>query len=87
MWVNSKVSFTNMHEDGDLENGIGVQVSQIERIEIKEATEKGGNRQTQAPDQERKENHILMGILHGHDNSLPNMPRTQFLRGKKTNFD
>jgi hypothetical protein len=51
------------------------------------ATEKGGNGQSQAPDQERDGNHGLMGILYRHGNPLPNTLGTQLLRGKSTNFD
>jgi hypothetical protein len=41
--VNPEVGFAEMHEDGNLKNRIGVQVSKIEGVEIKEAAEKGTN--------------------------------------------
>jgi hypothetical protein len=44
--ANPEVGFVQMHEDGNLKNIIGVQVSQIEGLEIKEAAEKGRNRYT-----------------------------------------
>jgi hypothetical protein len=41
VWANLKIGFAEMHEDGNLKNIIGVQVSYIEGVEIKEATNKG----------------------------------------------
>jgi hypothetical protein len=35
-----------MNKDGDLQNGIRVQMGQIQVIEIKETVEKGGNRKS-----------------------------------------
>jgi hypothetical protein len=67
-----------MHEDGDLENGIGVQVSHTKRVEIKETREKG-KRAIPGPKQERDENHRFMSILRGHGNPLPNTAGTQLL--------
>jgi hypothetical protein len=42
--ANPKVGFIEMHEDGNLKNIIGVQVSQIEGVEITEGVEKERNR-------------------------------------------
>jgi hypothetical protein len=41
VWANPKIGFTKMHEYGNLKNRIGVQVSQIEGIEVKEPRKKG----------------------------------------------
>jgi hypothetical protein len=87
VWANPKIGFTKMHEDGNLKNRIGVQVSQIEGIEVKEAMEKGRNGQTQTPNQERDENHRFMGILRGHDNPLPNPSGTHLLRRKNSDLN
>jgi hypothetical protein len=41
MGQHAKKSFTQMNINGNLQNGIGIQMSQIKTIEIKEAAEKG----------------------------------------------
>jgi hypothetical protein len=40
MWQDAKKSFAQMNINGNLQNGIGIQMGQIKTIEIKEATEK-----------------------------------------------
>lgn len=87
VWVNPEKCFAEVHEDGNLKDGVGIQMGQIERVIVKEATEKGGNGQTQAPDQERNKYHGLVYILCRHNNPLPNPPRTQLLWSENTNFN
>jgi hypothetical protein len=43
MWQDAKKSFTQMNVNGNLQNGIGIQMGQVKTIEIKEAAEKVGN--------------------------------------------
>ena len=40
MRQHTEVGFAQVNENGDLENGIRVQMSQVDMIEIKEAAEK-----------------------------------------------
>ena len=47
-----------MNKDGDLQNGIGVQMGQIQVIEIKETTEKWRNRKSKAADEKRNVNNV-----------------------------
>jgi hypothetical protein len=42
MWQDAKKSFAQMNVNGNLQNGIGIQMGQVKTIEIKEATEKRG---------------------------------------------
>jgi hypothetical protein len=52
-----------MNVNGNLENGIGIQMSQIKTIEIKEATKKGRNRKSETAEKKRNINHGFVGIL------------------------
>jgi hypothetical protein len=52
-----------MNKDGDLQNGIGVQMGQIQVIEIKETAEKGRNRKSKATEEEWNVNNRLMGVF------------------------
>jgi hypothetical protein len=69
-----------MNENGDLQDRIGIQMSQYKMVEIKEAAEKGRNGKAKATEKERSINHGLMGILSWDSNPMANPPRTEFLR-------
>ena len=71
-----------MNENGDLHDRIGVQMSQVKMVEIKEAAEKGRNGKTEAAEKERSVNHGLMGILCRDSDPMANPPRTELPRGK-----
>ena len=43
MWQDAKKSFAQMNVNGNLQNRIGIQMGQVEAIEIKEAAEEGRN--------------------------------------------
>jgi glycerol-3-phosphate dehydrogenase len=43
VWAYPNVDFAEIHKGGNLKNRIGVQMSQIEGVKIKESTEKGIN--------------------------------------------
>jgi hypothetical protein len=49
--------------NGNLQNGIGIQMGQIKEIEIKETAEKGRNRKSETAEKKRNINHGFVGIL------------------------
>ena len=53
MWQDTKKSFAQMNINGNLQNGIGIQIGQIKTIEIKEAAEKGRNRKSETEEKKR----------------------------------
>jgi hypothetical protein len=71
-----------MNVNGNLHNGIGIQMGQVKMIEIKEAAEKGRNGKTEAAEKERNVNHGFMGILCRDSDPMANPPRTELPRGK-----
>jgi hypothetical protein len=71
-----------MNVNGNLQNGIGIQMGQIKTIEIKEAAEKGRNRKSETAKKKRNINHGFMGILCRDSDSVANPPRTELPRGK-----
>ena len=71
-----------MNVNGNLHNGIGIQVGQVKTVEIKEAAEKERNWKTEAAEKERSVNHGLMGILSRDSDPMANPPRTELPRGK-----
>jgi hypothetical protein len=71
-----------MNINGNLENGIGIQMGQIKTIEIKEVAEKGRNGESETAEKKRNVNHGFMGILCRDSDPMTNPPRTKLPRGK-----
>jgi hypothetical protein len=71
-----------MNVNGNLQNGIGIQMSQIKAIEIKETAEKGRNRKSETAEKKRNINHGFVGILCWDSDPMANPPRTELLRRK-----
>jgi hypothetical protein len=71
-----------MNKNGDLQDGIGIQMGQVKMVEIKEAAEKGRNGKAKATEKERGINNGLMGILSWNSKPMANPPRTEFPRRK-----
>jgi hypothetical protein len=71
-----------MNVNGNLQNGIGIQMGQIKTIEIKEAAEKGRNRKSETAEKKRNINHGFVGILCRNSDPVANPPRTELPRGK-----
>jgi hypothetical protein len=69
-------------ENGDLQNGIRVQMGQVNVVEIKEATEKGRDGKAEAAEKKRSVNYRLVGILCRDSSPVANPPRTEFPRRK-----
>jgi hypothetical protein len=82
MGQHTKKSFAQMNINGNLQNGIGIQMGQIKTIEIKEAAEKGRNGKTETAEKKRNVNHGFMGILCRDSDPMANPPRTKLPRGK-----
>ena len=71
-----------MNENGDLQNGIRVQMGQIQVIEIKKTEEKGGNRKSKTAEKKRNINNGFVGVLCWNSDPVANPPRTELPRGK-----
>jgi hypothetical protein len=82
MWQDAKKSFTQMNVNGNLQNGIGIQMGQIKAIEIKETAEKGRNRKSETAKKKRNINHGFVGILCWNSDPMANPPRTELLQRK-----
>jgi hypothetical protein len=52
-----------VNENGDLQNGIRVQMGQVNVVEIKEAAEKGRDGKAEAAEKKRSVDYRLVGIL------------------------
>jgi hypothetical protein len=73
-----------MNKDGDLQNGIGVQMGQIQVIEIKKTAEKGGNRKSKTAEKKRNINNGFVGVLCWNSDPMTNSPRTELPRRKNS---
>jgi hypothetical protein len=82
MWQDAKKSFAQMNVNGNLQNRIGIQMGQVEPIEIKEAAEEGRNGESETAEKKRNVNHGFMGILYRDSDPMANPPRTKLPRGK-----
>jgi hypothetical protein len=67
-----------VNENGDLQNGIRVQMSQVDMIEIKEAAEKRRDGKAEAAEKKRSVNYRLVGIFCWDSSPVANPPRTEF---------
>jgi hypothetical protein len=76
-----------VNENGDLQNGIRVQMGQVDVIEIKEAAEKRRDGKTEAAEKKRNVNYRLVGILRWDSSPVANPPRTEFQRKKNPDGD
>jgi hypothetical protein len=76
-----------VNENGDLENGIRVQMGQVDMIEIKEATEKRRDGKAEAAEKKRSVNYRLVGILCWDSCLVANPPRTELPRRKNPDGD
>ena len=52
-----------MNKDRDLQNGIGIQMGQIQAIEIKETVEKRRNGKSKAAEEKRNINDGFVGVF------------------------
>jgi hypothetical protein len=82
---NSKVGFTQMNKDINLQNRVGIQVSQI--VKVKETAKEGRNGKSKATDKKRDVNNGLVGILCRDSNPTTNPPRAKLLWRKNSDRD
>jgi hypothetical protein len=71
----------------NLQNGVGIQMSQIQMVEIKETTKERRNRKSKAADEKRNVNNGLVGILGRVSNPMTDLPKAKLLRGKNSDRD
>ena len=82
MRQHAEIGFAQVNKNGDLQNGIGVQMSQVDVIEIKEAAEKRRDGKAEAAEKKRSVDYRLVGILCWDSSPAANPPRTEFPRRK-----
>jgi hypothetical protein len=76
---NSKLGFAQMNKDRNLQNRVGIQVSQIQIVKVKETAKEGRNGKSKATDKKRDVNNELVGILPRDSNPTTNPPRAKLL--------
>jgi hypothetical protein len=74
-----------MNKNGNLQNGIGIQMGQIQVIEIKETTEERRNGKSKAADEKRNVNDRFVGVFYRNSDPTADLPRTELLRRKNSN--
>jgi hypothetical protein len=87
MRQNSKVGFAQMNKNRNLHNRVGIQMSQIQMVEIKETTKERRNRKSKAADEKRNVNNGLVGILRRDSNPTTDPPRAKLLWRKNSDRD
>jgi hypothetical protein len=87
MRKNSKVGFAQMNKDRNLQNRVGIQVSQIQIVKVKETAKEGRNGKSKAADKKRDVDNGLVGILYRDSNPTSNPPRAKLLRRKNSDRD
>jgi hypothetical protein len=60
---NPEKGLKQMYENGNLQNGIRVQMRQVQLVEINETAEKGGDGKSKPTNKKRNVNDRFMGIL------------------------
>jgi hypothetical protein len=73
-----------MNKNGNLQNGIGIQMGQIQVIEIKETAEERRNGKSKAADEKRKVNDRFVGVFCRNSDPTTDPPRTELLRRKNS---
>jgi hypothetical protein len=84
VWQDAKKSLTQMNKDRDLQNGIGVQMGQIQVIEIEDTAEKGRNRKSKAAEEKWNVDDGLMGVFCWNSDPIADPPGTEFFRRKNS---
>ena len=72
-----------MNKDGDLQNGIRVQMGQIQVIEIKETAKKGGNRKGKTAEKKRNIYDGFVGVFCWNSDPAADPPGTELSQRKK----
>jgi hypothetical protein len=73
-----------MNKNRNLKNGIGVQMGQIQTIEIKETAEERRNEKSKSADKKRNVNDEFVGVFCRNSDPTTDPPRTELLRRKNS---
>jgi hypothetical protein len=73
-----------MNKNGDLQNGIGIQMGQIQVIEIKETAEERRNGKSKTVDKKRNVNDRFVGVFCRNNDPTTDPPGTELLRRKNS---
>jgi hypothetical protein len=73
-----------MNKDGNLQNGIGIQMGQIQAIEIKETAEERRNGKSKDADEKRNVNDRFVCVFYRNSDPTTDPPGTEFLWGKNS---
>ena len=73
-----------MNKNGNLQNGIGIQMGQIQVIEIKETAEERRNGKSNAADEKRNVNDGFVGVFCRNSDPTADPPRTELLQRKNS---
>jgi hypothetical protein len=76
-----------MNKNRNLHNRVGIQMSQIQMVKIKEAVKERRNRKSKATDKKRNVNNGLVSILCRDSNSTTDPPRAKLLWRKNSDRD
>jgi hypothetical protein len=76
-----------MNKNRDLQNRVGIQVSQIQIVKVKETVKEGRNGKSKATDKKRDVKNGLMSILCQNSNPTANPPRAKLLRRKNSDIN
>jgi hypothetical protein len=87
MGENPEKGLTQMYKNGNLQDGIRVQMSQVQFVEIKEAAEKGRDEKSKTTNKERNVNDRFMGILCRNGDPTANSPRAELFRKQNPNVN
>jgi hypothetical protein len=83
---NPKKGLAEMYKNGNLQDGIRVQMRQVQLIEIKETAEKGGDGKSKPTNEKRNINNRFMGILYRNYDTAANPPRAELFWKQNPNF-
>jgi hypothetical protein len=87
MGENLEKGLAHMYKNGDLQNGIRVQMCQVQFIEIKDTTEKGGDWKSKTVNKKRNVNNRFMGILCRNGDAATNSPRAELFWKQNPNIN
>jgi hypothetical protein len=87
MGENLEKGLTQMYENGYFQNGIRVQMCQVQFVEIKETMEKGGDGKSKTTNKKRNVNDRFMGILCRNDDTAANPPRAELFCKQNPNIN
>ena len=76
-----------MNKNRNLKNGVGVQMGQIQAIEIKETTEEGRNGKSETADEKMNVDDRLVGIFCRNSDPTTNLLRIKLFWRKNSNID